>query len=98
MAKFDCNWCGKCCASFGEFIKIERQLTDRDYYCRYGITGEIFPVHVQPEFADEIEEEFLGSDPKKPGYPRQGLRFHEKKSGRKRFCLRDLSDTTHSLP
>ena len=58
MAKFDCNWCGKCCQSFGEFIRIERQVTGRDYFCRYGITDELFQVHVQPEFADEIEEEF----------------------------------------
>ena len=26
--------------------------------CRNGITGEVFPVHVQPEYADEIDEEF----------------------------------------
>lgn len=58
MAKFDCNWCGKCCTSFGEFIRIERQVTDRDYFCRYGITNELFQVHVQPEFSDEISEEF----------------------------------------
>jgi uncharacterized protein len=58
MAVFDCNWCGKCCQSFGEFIRIERQVTERDYFCRYGITDELFQVHVMPEFADEIEEEF----------------------------------------
>ena len=62
MAKFDCNWCGKCCQSFGEFIRIERQLTERDYYCRYGITNELFPVHVQPEFAEEISDEFIDQD------------------------------------
>jgi len=78
MAKFDCNWCGKCCASFGEFIKIERQLTERDYYCRFGITDEIFPVHVQPEFADEIEEEFTESDPKEPGSTHKGCIFMRK--------------------
>lgn len=58
MVKFDCNWCGKCCQSFGEFIRIERQVTDRDYFCRYGITDELFPVHVQPEFSEEISDEF----------------------------------------
>lgn len=58
MATFDCNWCGKCCSSFGEFIRIERQVTERDYFCRYGITDELFPVHVTPDFADEIGEEF----------------------------------------
>lgn len=64
MVKFDCNWCGKCCSSFGEFIRIERQISGRDYFCRYGITDELFPVHVQPEFADEIEEDFGESDGK----------------------------------
>jgi uncharacterized protein len=71
MAKFDCDWCGKCCRSFGEFIKIERQMTERDYYCRYGVTNEIFPVHVRPEFADDIDEEFtecgLAGDPTRKG-------------------------------
>jgi uncharacterized protein len=86
MAKFDCNCCGKCCASFGEFIKIERQLTDRDYYCRYGITNEIFPVHVQPEFADEIEDEFTESDPKGTGSPQKGCIFMRKNPGGKGFA------------
>ncbi|MFA5237861.1 MAG: YkgJ family cysteine cluster protein [Methanoregula sp.] len=58
MVHFACNGCGKCCTSLGAYIRIERQLTSRDYYCRNGITGEVFPVHVQPEFADEIDEEF----------------------------------------
>ena len=66
MATFDCNWCGKCCSSFGEFIRIERQVTSRDYFCRYGITDELFQVHVQPEFSDEIEEEFEESGGKLP--------------------------------
>ena len=58
MAEFVCNGCGKCCRSFGAFIRIERQVTGSDYYCRYGLTGEHFPVHVQPAFADEIADEF----------------------------------------
>jgi hypothetical protein len=58
MAEFVCNGCGKCCRSFGAFIRIERQVTDRDYYCRYGLTNELFPVHVQPEYAEEIAGEF----------------------------------------
>ena len=33
-------------------------MTGRDYYCRYGITNEIFPVHVHPDYADEIDSEF----------------------------------------
>lgn len=59
MAEFVCDWCGKCCRSFGEFIRIERQLTERDYYCRYGITNDLVLVHVQPEYAGEISETFL---------------------------------------
>ena len=52
MVAFDCTWCGKCCASFGAFIKIERQLTSRDYYCRYGIKNELFLAHIEGEYAD----------------------------------------------
>ena len=86
MARFECNWCGKCCASFGEFIKIERQLTDRDYYCRYGITNEIFPVHVQPEFAEEIEEAFTESNPKETGTARKSCIFMRKNPEGKGFA------------
>jgi Fe-S-cluster containining protein len=38
--------------SFGEFIKIERQLTSRDYYCSYGIKHELFLVHIEGDYAD----------------------------------------------
>ncbi len=70
MAAFECDHCGKCCRSFGSFITIERQLNDRDYYCRYGITGDLFLVHVDADFAEEVSEKFSdgpGADPvKKP--------------------------------
>ncbi|MDD4137794.1 MAG: YkgJ family cysteine cluster protein [Methanoregula sp.] len=56
MAAFECNRCGKCCSSFGSFIMIERQLNDRDYYCRYSVTNDLFPVHVDAEYADEVSE------------------------------------------
>ena len=52
MVTFDCNWCGKCCVNFGAFIKIERQLTSRDYYCRNGIKNEIFLAHIEGDYAD----------------------------------------------
>lgn len=58
MVKFECDRCGKCCRSYGEFIRIERQLNDRDYYCRFGITNELFLAHVQSEYADAIAEEY----------------------------------------
>ena len=86
MAKFECNWCGKCCGSFGEFIKIERQLTNRDYYCRYGITNEVFLVHVKPEFADDIDEEFMGSDPKNPDPVKKGCIFSRRNPDGKGFA------------
>ncbi len=54
MTRFACDRCGKCCRSFGAFITIERQLNSRDYYCRYGITKEIFPVKVEPGFEEHI--------------------------------------------
>ena len=58
MVKFECDRCGKCCRSFGEFITVERQLSNRDYYCRFGITHELFLVHVEPEYADALAEEY----------------------------------------
>lgn len=78
MATFVCTLCGKCCASFGAFIRIERQLTGRDYYCRYGITNEVFMAHVRPEFADEIEGEFLASDQHESGHVQKGCIFSRK--------------------
>ncbi len=56
MVRFKCDLCGKCCASFGEFIHVERQITAHDYFCRYTITNELFQAHVLPEFADEFAD------------------------------------------
>ncbi len=70
MAQFTCDHCGRCCRSFGAFITAERQLSDRSYYCRYGITNEIFPVSVEPEYADAVAdayEERSGSGRNGPG-------------------------------
>lgn len=50
MVAFKCSGCGKCCTSFGDFIKIERQLNHRDYYCRYGIKNELFLAHVEGDY------------------------------------------------
>jgi uncharacterized protein len=86
MAKFDCNGCGKCCISFGEFIRIERQVTERDYFCRFDITDEVFPVHVQPEFADEIDEEFENSDGGKAEDNHKGCIFMRKNPAGKGFA------------
>ncbi|MDO8871557.1 MAG: YkgJ family cysteine cluster protein [Methanoregula sp.] len=72
MVAFDCTWCGKCCASFGAFIKIERQLTSRDYYCRYGIKNELFLAHIEGDYADSQP---LSS---KEGEPAKGCPFMRK--------------------
>ncbi|HZD43957.1 MAG TPA: YkgJ family cysteine cluster protein [Methanomicrobiales archaeon] len=58
MGRFECDWCGKCCVSLGEYITIVRQLSERDYFCRYGVTNEIFQVHVTEEFVDEVDADY----------------------------------------
>jgi Fe-S-cluster containining protein len=68
MVKFVCDGCGKCCAGYGSFIKIERQLSDRDYYCRYGLTGDLFPVHTDADYAGEIADRYAGD----PGIGHEG--------------------------
>jgi uncharacterized protein len=59
MAVFDCDRCGKCCMSLGPLITIERQLNDRDYYCRCKIDNAIFLAHVDPAYREEIADEFV---------------------------------------
>ena len=58
MITFLCDHCGKCCTSLGHISGSSEQLSEQDYYCKNGITGNIFPVHVAPEFAGEIDEDF----------------------------------------
>jgi Fe-S-cluster containining protein len=59
MAVFECSRCGLCCMNFGELIRIERELSDTDFYCRFLITNELFRARVMPEwreaFADTAE-------------------------------------------
>jgi Fe-S-cluster containining protein len=86
MAKFECDSCGRCCASFGQFIRIERQLNDRDYYCRYGITNEIFPVHVLPEYAGEFADEFEVRPDLKEIVPQNQCMFMRKNKAGKGFA------------
>lgn len=62
MAAFTCDHCGKCCGSFGSFIRIERRMSDRDYYCRYSLTGDIFPVHVDAAYAGEVSGHLCGGE------------------------------------
>jgi len=65
MVKFECDHCGKCCRSFGEFIKIERQLTSRDYYCRYGIKNEFFLAHIEADYANSQPPSLKEGEPVK---------------------------------
>ena len=58
MASFICDRCGKCCISLGRHITIERQLSDRDYYCRCAIDKTVFPASVDPAFRAEIAGEY----------------------------------------
>jgi Fe-S-cluster containining protein len=80
MSSFICDHCGKCCTNLGAYIRIERQLSEQDYYCKDTLTGEVLPVHVSPEFAEEVDEDytsgatgprpgciFLRRNPKEPG-------------------------------
>jgi len=68
MVSFVCDHCGRCCISLGAYIRVERQLSERDYYCKNTLTGEVFPVHVAPEFAEEIDEAITsGTATSRPG-------------------------------
>jgi Fe-S-cluster containining protein len=58
MGVFECDRCGKCCVSLGPLITIERQLNERDYYCRCKIDNAIFLAHVDPGYHEEIADEF----------------------------------------
>jgi uncharacterized protein len=58
MAAFECNRCGKCCVSLGPHVLIERQLNDREYYCRSAIDNEMFPAIVDPMYREEISDEY----------------------------------------
>ena len=62
MAVFECDRCGKCCVSLGPLITIERQLNDRDYYCRCKIDNAIFVAHVDPAYREDIADTFADGD------------------------------------
>jgi hypothetical protein len=59
MPSFACTQCGKCCMNFGELIRVERELSDSEFFCRFLITNEVFRARVMPEwrelFADTAE-------------------------------------------
>lgn len=75
MAAFACDRCGKCCVSLGPLITIERQLNDRDYYCRCKIDNALFLAHVDPVFREEIADEFAAEDGADSGPKKKTCRF-----------------------
>jgi len=79
MPSFACARCGKCCMNFGELIRIERELSDTEFSCRFLITNEVFQARVMSEwrevFADTAEADanpawcrFLRRSPGGPGF------------------------------
>jgi hypothetical protein len=62
MAVFECDRCGKCCVSLATLITIERQLNERDYYCRCKIDKGIFLARVDPAYRGENADECTDGD------------------------------------
>ncbi|MDD1662666.1 MAG: YkgJ family cysteine cluster protein [Methanomicrobiales archaeon] len=56
MAVFECRQCGLCCMNFGELIRIERELSDIEFYCRFLVTNELFRARVMPEWRDAFAD------------------------------------------
>ena len=50
MASFACSQCGKCCMNFGELIRVEREISEIEFYSRFLITNEVFRARVMPEW------------------------------------------------
>lgn len=78
MAAFECDRCGKCCVSLGPHITVERQLNDRDYYCRSTIDNAIFLSHVDPEYREEIADEFAAGGPDRNSLDKKPCTFLRK--------------------
>lgn len=78
MGAFICDRCGKCCVSLGQHIIIERQLNERDYYCRSKIDNTRFPVSVDPAFREEIADEVAAGDTPGTGRETKPCRFLRK--------------------
>jgi Fe-S-cluster containining protein len=88
MVKFNCNGCGKCCVSIGDFIKLERKVTSHDYFCRYGITNELFHVHVDPDYANEFADKFEEMENNGKNAALKGCVFmHRKREGSGFLCI-----------
>ncbi len=81
MVAFVCSRCGKCCASLGPHIRVDRQLSDRDYYCRCAIDNTVFLAHVDPEYCDDIADSFAGESPERDKLPCLFLRKNPEGDG-----------------
>lgn len=57
---------------------VERQLNDRDYYCRSIIDKAIFHAHVDPEYCEEIADEFETANAPHSGMEKKICRFLRK--------------------
>jgi len=79
MPAFQCTRCGKCCMHFGRYVTIERSLGPGDFFCRFGITGELFRAHLEPSLRGLFGEKgkaaahpewcaFLREDPEGMGF------------------------------
>jgi Fe-S-cluster containining protein len=78
MVAFHCDRCGKCCVSLGPLITIERQLNDRDYYCRCKLANSVFLVHVDPEYCEDIADEYASEDAISSSNEKKSCRFLRK--------------------
>jgi len=86
MVSFCCDNCGKCCVSLGSYITVERQLSERDYYCKNGITGELFLVHVQGDASGEIDDDFALSGPGVSGLRKSCVFLRKNPLGSGQIC------------
>jgi hypothetical protein len=51
---FTCTDCGRCCASLGRSISIERRVTGRHYDCREAVRREEFRAEVDDEYREVV--------------------------------------------
>jgi hypothetical protein len=42
--------------NFGELIRVERELSDIEFFCRFLITNEVFRARVMPEWRDAFSD------------------------------------------
>ncbi len=90
--------CGKCCLGLGTLITVERQLNERDYYCRSKIDNAIFLAHVDPAYSEEIADEFLEEDNMHFRSGKKTVHIPAKEPDQWRKLLCDIFNAAESLP